>query len=296
LTITLTRSLETTSFEEQVVQEDGGSGQQSLGFDGGVVGESHHPVVGGTHDGGAVAGGLLHDAGHNQPTDGGDVEVDSLAWLAWVLGALDTLLAAVSLSLVLELVDTVVDLQVQVAVALAGVDKLAEVGTLAVLDVGDVHDWTTPAHEGAGAWSFELEERLVVGLWVIVSELDVDGEGTAATGEELTSAAVGLFTGSEELDTGLLATLVDVEDGVGVLTFAAGGDFGDIDLLLDEEAFLVETLEAGWDLAGTSNLRLGIDNLRLSIDNLLGTWLSIDNLLGTWLSIDDLLLRNHYEV
>lgn len=305
MTIALTiSSLDTSSFEEQEVQEQSGRGQKSLHLDGGVVGESHYPVVSGTYDGGAVASSLLLDAGHDQTTDGGDVEQHGLAWLAWRLGAAHTLLAAFGLDLVLELVDAVVHFQVQVAVALARVDELAHVGTLAVLDVVDVDDWTSPAQEGAGAWSFELEERSVVGLFVVVSELDVEGEGTAATTEELTSAAVRLLTGSEELDTGLLATLVDVEDGVGVLTFAAGSDFGDVDLLLDEETFLVESFEASWDLASSSawcldkhHWGLSIDNLLgawLSIDNLLSTWLSIHNLLGTWLGIDDLLLlRDH---
>jgi len=170
---------------------------------------------------------------------------------------LHTGLAASGGHLVHESVGSVVDLGVQIAVAaLVWVHHLAEVGSLATFDVVDVDDWSGETHESAGAWSFDLEEWLVVNLLVVVSELDVEDEWSAGTTEEKSGAEVGGFSSSEELDTGLFTRLVDGEDGVAVLTFAATGDFSDVDLLLDEDAIFVDSFEAREGLARSLELWL----------------------------------------
>jgi len=168
---------------------------------------------------------------------------------------LHTGLAASGDDLVHKSVGSVVHLSVQIAVAaLPWVHHLAEVGSLATFDVVDVDDGSGETHESAGAWSFDLEEWLVVDFLVVVSELDVEDEWSAGTTEEKSGAAVGGFSSSEELGTSLVTRLVDAEDGVAVLTFAATGDFSDVDLLLDEDTIFVESFEAREGL--TSSLEL----------------------------------------
>jgi len=177
-----------------------------------------------------------------------------LAWSAWISTTQDTSLAALGNDLVHNSVGCIVHIKLVVTVAeLEWVHDLAEIGLLAIFDVSDVHNWSSKAEDSAGAWSFDLKESTVVDLEVSVSELNSHLERSAGTSEGLSSTAVRLFLSSEDFNTGLFTRLVDGMDEVGVLSFTATGNFGDVDLLLDVDSFLVsksiETREMlGWSL------------------------------------------------
>jgi len=181
-----------------------------------------------------------------------------LAWLAWVQTILDTSLAASGVNLVCKGIGGVEHFQSQITVTeQPWLHHLAEIGSLAAFDVGDVDDRSVEAVESACAWSFDLEECLVVGFLIGVSELHGEHKGSAGTSEALSSTEVGLFSGSEELNTGLFGGLVHVVDEVAVLSFAATADFCDVDLLLDVDTFFAsESVIAGEGLGWSWGIEL----------------------------------------
>jgi len=123
--------------------------------------------------------------------------------------------------------------------------------------MSDVDDGSVEAVESAGAWSFDLEEWLVVHSLISVSELDSEQEWSAGTSEALSGTAVGCFFGSEDFDTGLFARLVHVVDEVAVLSFTATADFGDVNFLLDIDTFFAdESVEAREGLGGSLEVLL----------------------------------------
>jgi len=239
-----------------VIGKQCSAGQQSLVLDGSVSWESHSEVVSVRVHRSAVTSSLLLERSDDHTTSACELEVDSLAWSAWVVTAQDTSLTALGNSLVSKSVGLVVDVKVVVTVAeLEWTDDLADVFSLATFNVVDVDHWSGEAEESASAWSFELEERSVVDLWVSVSELDDHLEWSAVTSQDLSGAPVRLFLSSEDLNTSLLTSLVEVVDEVGVLSLTATEDLSNIDLLLDIDTSLVgESFHTRRGLSRGSNI------------------------------------------